>query len=180
MRPRTLPYLGPLAMAVAFAGCSSSHTAATKTPTPATAAPSTSGTSGSSAPSAGATGVPVLEPGQRATFIVTNSTGGSTRLTWTMGSKVVQSDTGVLGPAPKGFEYVAFNVTIKNDGPNPTDGVPTYQSAMVWQGTDGRTDNTLAGTSCACVGNGSYGLAGADLESEGSLAPGRYVTGVVG
>jgi hypothetical protein len=127
--------------------------------------------------------IPVLSPGQSATFKVDSISGGNTvwtTVTWTVGARVVQASSGTLGPAPKGYEYLAFSATIRDDGPYPTNGDPTYQSEMLWVGPNGRVDNTLARVGCGCVGDGEYGLPGSDLELENALLPGQYVTGVIG
>jgi len=127
--------------------------------------------------------IPVLSPGQSVTFKVDSSSGGNTvwtTVTWTMGARVVQASGGTLWPAPKGYEYLAFNTTIRDDGPYPTNGDPTYQSEMLWIGPYGRVDNTLARVGCGCVGDGEYGLPGSDLELQNALLPGQYVTGVIG
>jgi hypothetical protein len=127
--------------------------------------------------------IPVLSPGQSATFKVDSISGGNTvwtTVTWTMGARIVQASSGILGPAPKGFEYVAFDATIRDDGPYPTVGDPTYQSGMLWIGPGGRVDDTVAQVGCGCVGDGEYGLPGSDLELESALLSGQYVTGVIG
>jgi hypothetical protein len=156
------------ALAVAaLAGCGS--TAAT------TAAHQAARPSVTTAPArpAAASRVPVLTPGHSATFTIRPFAGGTaTSVTWTMGRRVAKA-----ADADKpGYESAGFQVTIRNNGPAPTEGSPDYGSSLTWTGTDGRSDDTLAQQAAAATAS-QFGLTGTDITLQGSLPPGGYVSG---
>jgi hypothetical protein len=164
------------AAGVALAGCGAGGSLATGQSAPLPTA-STAPAPSASAPPATPT-VSVLTPGHSATFSVRPYSGGpATRLTWTMGPRVVTGTRDSLGqPEQPGYEDVGFQVTIRNDGPAPTGVSPGYGSSLTWTGRDGRSDDTLASTA-AKLGPSDLGLTGTDITLQPSLAPGGYVSG---
>jgi hypothetical protein len=122
--------------------------------------------------------LPVLIPGHSATFTIRSYSGGpATSLTWTMGSKVVTGTRDSAGMTEDaGYQSAGFQVTIRNNGPAPTNGSPDYGSSLTWTGADGKSDNTLA-QSAAMLGPSDLGLTGTDILTNGSLQPGQYVSG---
>jgi hypothetical protein len=122
--------------------------------------------------------IPVLTPGHSATFTIRSYSGGpATSLTWTMGNRVATGTHDAYGMAEDaGYESAGFQVTIRNNGPAPTEGSPDYGSSLTWTGTDGRSDDTLA-QSAATLGPSDLGLTGTDILTQGSLKPGGYVSG---
>lgn len=123
-----------------------------------------------------ATHIPVLSPGESVTFNVGNSDGTTNRETWTMGSKVVTAPDSTVG---RGYEDIAFNLTIKNAGSTAIQGDPTNQASMVWGGTNGKTDDTVASTAGTNIEEGTDGLNGQDLELMSGIPAGRYASGYV-
>ncbi len=171
------------AAALTLAGCGSAppvvqHQAARPSATITTAPPAAAVTTTPPAPPATAAAVPVLTPGHSATFTIRPYAGGSaTSLTWTMGSHVVIKTRGAYGATePAGYEALGFQVTIRNNGPAPTEGSPDYGSSLTWTGNDGRSDDTLA-RSAALLGADDLGLTGTEITLQSSLPPGGYVSG---
>lgn len=103
---------------------------------------------------------PVLAPGGSASFS-TGSIGDSqdSKMTWEMGAKVAtESDS-----SRHGYQDIAFNLTIRNDSAERITHSPDVQSYMVWRGTDGRTDNTLAHTAATTITPQAHGIDGENL-----------------
>jgi hypothetical protein len=121
----------------------------------------------------------VLTPGHSATFTIHSLYGDeqSTSVTWTMSSRVVAKTHGSFGAAENpGYEDLGFQMTIRNNGPAPTAGSPDYGSSLIWMGTDGRSDDTLASTGPS-PGPEDLGLTGTEITLQSSLQPGGYVSG---
>jgi hypothetical protein len=79
-------------------------------------------------------------------------------------------------PGKPGYESAGFQVTIRNDGPAPTDGSPDYGTSLTWTGNNGRSDDTLAQEAAAADAY-QLGLTGTDISLQSSLPPGGYVSG---
>lgn len=125
---------------------------------------------------AAAPAVPVLHPGGTVTFTV-QELDTPTSVTWTMGKVVtVQHGTDPLGPAA-GYKYIAFPLTARDNGPATASA--NYQSYLVWQGADGRTDNSIAYTGATVTNPASLGLTGTNIGLSGDMSPGQYVSGYV-
>jgi hypothetical protein len=120
--------------------------------------------------------VPVLHPAGTVTFTV-QELDTPTSVTWTVGKVVtVQHGTDPLGPAA-GYKYIAFPLTARDNGPATASA--NYQSYLVWQGADGRTDNSIANTGATVTDPASLGLTGTNIGLSGDLSPGQYVSGYV-
>lgn len=115
---------------------------------------------------------PVLSPGESAKFSI-GSTSDShvSEMTWTMGPHVVTE----ANKLHAGYQDIAFNLTIKNDGATAISD-PTQQSYMVWHGTDGKTDNTLAHTAGDIIPS-EHGIQGQNLSLVSPIPPNGYASG---
>jgi hypothetical protein len=116
----------------------------------------------------------VLSPGQSAAFSVGNTANSQVaKMAWTMGSHVATAPDTSQG---SGYQDIAFNLKIQNKGA-AIDGDPTSQSFMVWRGTDGRTDDTLASTGAAEISSGTQGITGQNLGLLSGVPANGYATG---
>lgn len=129
-----------------------------------------------SAPGGTASSVPVPSPGGSATLSLGSMASGQvSKMTWTMGSHVATAPDSFQGP---GFQDIAFNLTVRNDGAERIDGGGGgAQSDMVWRGTDGRTDYTLASTAATQISAGTQGITGQDLALVSGIPAKGYATG---
>lgn len=144
---------------------------------PATPAAPASTQAAQSSPASASSAVPVLSPGSSATFSIGSTAGGpASDMTWTMGSSVATAPDSFQG---KGYQDVAFNLTIKNAGSAAIQGDPTNQTSMVWRGADGRTDDSLQGTAATNIEPGTQGLNGQDLELMTGIPAKGYGSGYV-
>ena len=95
-----------------------------------------------------------------------------------MGSNVLA----VPNTQKAGYEDLAFELTIKNDSSEPIQDNPTKTSYMVWRGTDGRTDSTLAYSATDIYSSqiAQHGITGEDLGLLTGGVPGNgYARGYI-
>lgn len=122
-----------------------------------------------------AAAAPVLSPGESATFSIGSTADSKVMtMTWDMGSKVAtEADS-----SRPGYQDIAFNLTMRNDEAERID--PSVQTSMVWRGTDGRTDDTLAHTAAITITPSAHGLDGEDLALKtGGLPPHGHAKGYI-
>ena len=174
-KPTTLATVTGLALAagLSLAACGSSSAPTVGQSAPAAPAASSPASSSAPAPAPAPAAVPVLSPGHSVTFTIRANAGEpATSLTWTMGPRIV-----TMADATKpGYQSAGFQVTIRNNGPAPTAGSPDYGTSLVWTGTDGRSDSTLA-SEAAEARPDQLGLTGTEIQIQPSLPAGGYVSG---
>jgi hypothetical protein len=179
MKIRTFAFPVAIALTVLGIGACSTKTVTVMQTVTAQASPTAPASTQASqaSPTSTSSAVAVLSPGQSATFSIGSSASSQvSRMTWTMGSNVVTAPDNLQGP---GYRDIAFNLTVRNKSATAIQGDPTQQSFMVWRGTDGRTDNTLAGTAATNIYVGTHGLNGQDLELMGGIPVKGYASGYV-
>jgi hypothetical protein len=144
-----------------------------------TASPAVPGTTqtAQASPTGTSSRAPALSPGESATFSIGSSADSQiSKMTWMMGSNVATASDDLQGV---GYQDIAFNLKITNESVTAIQGDPTQQAYMVWRGTDGRTDNTLAGTAATNIDPGTHGLQGQSLELLSGISAKGYASGYV-